>query len=277
MQAVKFDNVNFSYEKGVNAVNSLSLEINKGEYIAVVGRNGSGKSTAAKLINGLILPDSGKVFVDGIETADKDKLFDIRKKVGMVFQNPDNQMVATIVEDDIVFGPENLGVEREEIAKRIEFALNATGTQKFRTRPSSQLSGGQKQRVAIAGALALKPEILILDEATSMLDPLGRKEVTDVVKKLNKEQGMTVISVTHYMEEAVDADRIIVMKNGAVAFTGTPEQVFARESELASCGLCLPHATYIFNRLKEKGLLGGDIVLTDEQLEEKLCALFQNI
>lgn len=277
MQAVKFDNVNFSYEKGVNAVNSLSLEINKGEYIAVVGRNGSGKSTAAKLINGLILPDSGKVFVDGTDTADKDKLFDIRKKVGMVFQNPDNQMVATIVEDDIVFGPENLGVEREEIGKRIEFALNATGTQKFRTRPSSQLSGGQKQRVAIAGALALKPEILILDEATSMLDPLGRKEVTDVVKKLNKEQGMTVISVTHYMEEAVDADRIIVMKNGAVAFTGTPQQVFARESELDSCGLCLPRATYIFNRLKEKGLLSGDIVLTDEQLEEKLCALFQNI
>lgn len=277
MHIVKFDNVNFSYEKGINAVNSLSLEINKGEYVAVLGRNGSGKSTAAKLINGLLLPDSGKVFVDGIDTADKDRLFDIRKKVGMVFQNPDNQMVATIVEDDVVFGPENLGVEREEIGKRIEFALNATGTQKFRSRPASQLSGGQKQRVTIAGALALKPEILILDEATSMLDPLGRKEVTDVVKKLNKEQGMTVISVTHYMEEAVDADRIIVMKNGSVAFTGAPEQVFAREKELFDCGLCLPRATYIFNRLKEKGLLSGDIVLNDEQLEEKLCALFQNI
>lgn len=274
MQAIKFDNVSFSYDKKTKVVDGLSLEIEKGEFVAVVGRNGSGKSTAAKLINGLLMPDSGKVYVNGIDTSVTDDIFAVRSSVGMVFQNPDNQMVATIVEDDVAFGPENLGVRREEIGERIDFALAATGIEKFRDKPSAELSGGQKQRVAIAGVLAVKPQILILDEATSMLDPLGRKEVNEVIKKLN-ENGMTVVTVTHYMEEAVDADRVIVFDGGRVAFSGTPKEVFCREKELVDCGLCLPRATYIFNRLKERGVISGDVVLTGEELEVRLCESYR--
>lgn len=270
MQAIKFDNVSFSYNDGTKVVDGLSLEVEKGEFVAVVGRNGSGKSTAAKLINGLLTPDEGKVYVNGIDTSATNDIFAVRSTVGMVFQNPDNQMVATIVEDDVAFGPENLGVEREEIGRRIDFALGVTGVEKFRDKPSAELSGGQKQRVAIAGVLAVKPQILILDEATSMLDPLGRKEVNEVIRKLNKD-GMTVVTVTHYMEEAVDADRVIVFDGGKVAFSGTPKEVFSREKDLEVCGLCLPRATYIFNRLKERGVISGDVVLTGEELEVRLC------
>lgn len=270
MQAIKFDNVSFSYNDGAKVVDGLSLEVEKGEFVAVVGRNGSGKSTAAKLINGLLTPDEGKVYVNGIDTSATNDIFAVRSTVGMVFQNPDNQMVATIVEDDVAFGPENLGVEREEIGRRIDFALDVTGIEKFRDKPSAELSGGQKQRVAIAGVLAVKPQILILDEATSMLDPLGRKEVNEVIRKLNKD-GMTVVTVTHYMEEAVDADRVIVFDGGKVAFSGTPKEVFSREKDLEACGLCLPRATYIFNRLKERGVISGDVVLTGEELEVRLC------
>ncbi len=270
MQAIKFDNVSFSYNDGAKVVDGLSLEVEKGEFVAVVGRNGSGKSTAAKLINGLLTPDEGKVYVNGIDTSATNDIFAVRSTVGMVFQNPDNQMVATIVEDDVAFGPENLGVEREEIGRRIDFALGVTGIEKFRDKPSAELSGGQKQRVAIAGVLAVKPQILILDEATSMLDPLGRKEVNEVIRKLNKD-GMTVVTVTHYMEEAVDADRVIVFDGGKVAFSGTPKEVFSREKDLEACGLCLPRATYIFNRLKERGVISGDVVLTGEELEVRLC------
>ena len=240
MLAIKLDNVTFAYEEGIFAVNGISLEINQGEYIAVVGRNGSGKSTVAKLINGLISPKEGNVTVFGMNTKEKKDIFEIRKRVGMVFQNPDNQMVATIVEDDIAFGPENIGLPREEIAKRIDFALKATNTEEFRNRPASQLSGGQKQRVAIAGVLAIKPQILILDEATSMLDPKGRAEVNEVIRRLNKEEGITVITVTHYMEEAFEADKIIVMKGGDVAFTGTPEEVFLRKKSLKNAVLHFP-------------------------------------
>lgn len=270
MQAIKFDNVSFSYNDGAKVVDGLSLEVEKGEFVAVVGRNGSGKSTAAKLINGLLMPDEGKVYVNGIDTSATNDIFAVRSTVGMVFQNPDNQMVATIVEDDVAFGPENLGVEREEIGRRIDFALGVTGIEKFRDKPSAELSGGQKQRVAIAGVLAVKPQILILDEATSMLDPLGRKEVNEVIRKLNKD-GMTVVTVTHYMDEAVDADRVIVFDGGKVAFSGTPKEVFSREKDLEACGLCLPRATYIFNRLKERGVISGDVVLTGEELEVRLC------
>lgn len=270
MQAIKFDNVSFSYNDGAKVVDGLSLEVEKGEFVAVVGRNGSGKSTAAKLINGLLTPDEGKVYVNGIDTSATNDIFAVRSTVGMVFQNPDNQMVATIVEDDVAFGPENLGVEREEIGRRIDFALDVTDIEKFRDKPSAELSGGQKQRVAIAGVLAVKPQILILDEATSMLDPLGRKEVNEVIRKLNKD-GMTVVTVTHYMEEAVDADRVIVFDGGKVAFSGTPKEVFSREKDLEACGLCLPRATYIFNRLKERGVISGDVVLTGEELEVRLC------
>lgn len=273
MQAINVQNVNFSYDGKKNVVNNLSLSVNEGEFVAILGANGSGKSTIAKLINALLLPSSGTVTVFGNDTAQKDKLFEIRKSVGMVFQNPDNQMVATIVEDDVAFGPENLGVAREEIAKRIDFALNCTDMQEYRERQLAQLSGGQKQRVAIAGVLAIKPKILILDEATSMLDPKGREEVMDVVKKLNKEQNFTVIAVTHYMEEAIFADRVIVIDNGRVATDGTPQEVFAREDMLEKWGLCLPRATYIFNRLKQAGVLKDydECVLTVERLEEILC------
>lgn len=274
MQAIKFDNVSFSYNDGTKVVDGLSLEVEKGEFVAVVGRNGSGKSTAAKLINGLLTPDEGKVYVNGIDTSATNDIFAVRSTVGMVFQNPDNQMVATIVEDDVAFGPENLGVEREEIGRRIDFALGVTGIEKFRDKPSAELSGGQKQRVAIAGVLAVKPQILILDEATSMLDPLGRKEVNEVIRKLNKD-GMTVVTVTHYMEEAVDADRVIVFDGGKVAFSGTPKEVFSREKDLEACGLCLPRATYIFNRLKERGVISGDVVLTGEELEVRLCESYR--
>ncbi len=278
MQAIKLDNVTFEYEEGIFAVNGISLEINQGEYIAVVGRNGSGKSTVAKLINGLISPKSGSVTVFGMDTKEKKDIFEIRKRVGMVFQNPDNQMVATIVEDDIAFGPENIGVQREEIARRIDFALKATNTEEFRHRPASQLSGGQKQRVAIAGVLAIKPQILILDEATSMLDPKGRAEVNEVIRRLNKEEGITVITVTHYMEEAFEADKIIVMKGGDVAFAGTPEEVFSCEKELEECGLALPRATYIGNRLKEKNIIDKNAkCFTAKDLEVLLCESFAKI
>lgn len=278
MQAIKLDNVTFEYEEGIFAVNGISLEINQGEYIAVVGRNGSGKSTVAKLINGLISPKSGSVTVFGMDTKEKKDIYEIRKRVGMVFQNPDNQMVATIVEDDIAFGPENIGVQREEIARRIDFALKATNTEEFRHRPASQLSGGQKQRVAIAGVLAIKPQILILDEATSMLDPKGRAEVNEVIRRLNKEEGITVITVTHYMEEAFEADKIIVMKGGDVAFAGTPEEVFSCEKELEECGLALPRATYIGNRLKEKNIIDKNAkCFTAKDLEVLLCESFAKI
>ncbi len=278
MLAIKLDNVTFAYEEGIFAVNGISLEINQGEYIAVVGRNGSGKSTVAKLINGLISPKSGSVTVFGMDTKEKKDIFEIRKRVGMVFQNPDNQMVATIVEDDVAFGPENIGLPREEIANRIDFALKATNTEEFRTRPASQLSGGQKQRVAIAGVLAIKPQILILDEATSMLDPKGRAEVNEVIRRLNEEEGITVITVTHYMEEAFEADRIIVMKGGDVVFGGTPEEVFSKEKELEECGLALPRATYIGNRLKEKNIIDKNAkCFTAKDLEVLLCESFAKI
>ena len=273
MQAVKLENVSFSYEDGQFAVNDFSLEINQGEFVAIVGTNGSGKSTVAKLINALLLPNSGKVTVFGMDTQDKKQLFEIRKCVGMVYQNPDNQMVATIVEDDVAFGPENLGVPSEQIKQRIDFALKVTDMESFRHRQSAHLSGGQKQRVAIAGALAINPKILILDEATSMLDPKGREEVMNIVKKLNKEQNMTVIAVTHYMEEAVFADRVIVTNNGQVVMQGTPAQVFSNEQQILKSGLSLPRATYIFNRLKERGVISGESPLTTEQLEQRLCEL----
>lgn len=278
MKIITIENVVYRYEgQDVPALDNLCFDIEEGEFIALVGRNGSGKSTAAKLLNGLVTADSGKVVVLGADASDKDNLFFLRSSVGMVFQNPDNQMVATIVEDDVAFGPENLGVKREEIAERIDFALNATDMQAFRARASEHLSGGQKQRVAIAGVLAIKPKVLILDESTSMLDPKGRSEIMEIVKKLNKENGVTVICVTHYMEEAAEADRVIVMREGKTAFSGTPREVFTRVSELEACGLCLPRPAYVFNKLKAAGILKGDTVLTEKELEGRLCELFARI
>ncbi|HBK02598.1 MAG TPA: energy-coupling factor transporter ATPase [Clostridiales bacterium] len=273
-EAIVFENVCFAYdETEKNVVENLSFKVERGAFVALVGRNASGKSTVAKLVNGLIAPLSGKITVLGFDATDENNTFEIRKRCGIVFQNPDNQMVATIVEDDVAFGPENIGIEREEIGRRIDFALKATGTESFRLSAASKLSGGQKQRVAIAGVLAMKPEILILDESTSMLDPRGRREVMDVVKKLNKD-GMTVVVITHYMDEVTDCDEVLVMGEGKLLKSGTPEEIFADEELLTRAGLELPVPAKIAKLLREKGVKIGR-PLTKEALKDELCELLQ--
>ena len=272
MEAVKFENVKFSYrEDGKDpALNGVTLSIEEGQFVAVLGMNGSGKSTLAKLINALLVPFSGKVEVFGMNTADDKKTFEIRKNAGMVFQNPDNQTVASIVEDDVAFGPENIGVPREEIGKRIDFALNAVGMQEFRKSTPARLSGGQKQRIAIAGVLAILPKIMILDESTAMLDPRGRREVMDVIRRLNREKGMTVILITHFMDEALQADRAIVMHRGEVVMDGAPEEIFARSDELETYNLTLLRAAYVCNKLQEAGMPVRN-AFTAEELAEGIC------
>ncbi len=276
MKAVELQNVSFKYGSGANAsvINNVSLSVEKGEFLCVLGENGSGKSTLAKLINGLLLPNSGEVTVFDKNTKEKKNVYEVRKKVGMVFQNPDNQMVATIVEDDVAFGPENVGVPREEIGERIDFALKAVDMEKFRFVAGQKLSGGQKQRIAIAGALAIKPEILILDESTAMLDPMGRKEVMDVARKLNGD-GMTLITITHYMDEAVRADRVIVLHEGSIVEDGTPEEVFSEPEKLKNYGLDVPRATHIAESLRKRGIPLKSGILTEVELGEELCKLFQ--
>ncbi len=276
MSLIKLKNVSYSYEQNQRVVKDITLNIDKGEYVAIIGHNGSGKSTLAKIMNGLISPE-GEVIVDGFSSHDKKSVFEIRKRVGVVFQNPDNQLVASIVEDDVAFGPENLGVKREEIGKRIEFALNAVGMQDFRHRSPERLSGGQKQRIAIAGVLALNPKALILDESTAMLDPKGREEVLSVVEKLNREQGTTVVTITHYMEEVVRADRVIVMSNGKIVMTGTPKEIFEKKDQILKYGLELPLATVIADKLRAKGVAIPEGILTEQGLVEALCALKQKI
>ena len=273
MSLIELKNVSFSYDKKTDAIKNLSLSIEKGENVAVIGHNGSGKSTLAKLFNALIKPDKGSVIVDGFFSDKKEDLFEIRKRVGVVFQNPENQLVASIVEDDVAFGPENLGVEREEIGKRIDFALKAVDMEEFRHKSPERLSGGQKQRIAIAGVLALKPEVLVLDEATSMLDPKGRKEILGIAEKLNREQGTTIINVTHYMEETVGCDRIFLLKDGELVFCGTPQETFDKVGLIESCGLVLPRATQIANKLKANGIPLPDGILTEERLSGELCKL----
>lgn len=273
MSLITLDNVSFSYDKTTPVIKNVSFSVERGENVAVIGHNGSGKSTLAKLLNALVKADQGKVIVDGIEAQDKNSTFEVRRKVGVVFQNPDNQLVASIVEDDIAFGPENLGVKREEIGKRIDFALKAVGMEKFRKSSPERLSGGQKQRIAIAGVLALMPEVLVLDESTAMLDPIGRKEVLQVVKKLNKENGTTVINITHYMDEVVGCDKVIVINDGAVALIGTPQEIFAQREKLLSIGLELPTSAIIAQKLIDKGVPIKDGVLTERELKDSLCAL----
>lgn len=274
MNAIEIKKLYFKYsEEERFVVSDLDMTVEKGSFVAVVGRNASGKSTLAKLINGLLTPLSGEITVCGLNVGDKDNAFEIRKRCGIVFQNPDNQTVATIVEDDVAFGPENIGAPREEIAERIEFALRSTGTEDFRDRQTSRLSGGQKQRVAIAGVLALRPEILILDESTSMLDPRGRDEVMGVVKKLN-EEGMTVIVITHYMDEVAFCDKVFVMHGGKILKSGTPKEIFEDEKLLETAGLELPVPAKIAKILRKKGV-DINIPLTKEGLKEELCALLQ--
>lgn len=253
--AVTFNDVSFTYTAGEpDAVKNLTLSVKRGEFLSVLGHNGSGKSTLARLICGLLTADKGSVCVWGLDPADRKQVNEVRRHAGIVFQNPDNQMVASIVEDDVAFGPENLGVEREEISRRIEWALSTVGMEEYRTSTPTRLSGGQKQRIAIAGVLAIKPDIIILDEATAMLDPRGRKEVVDVVKKLNKEEGMTVILITHFMEEALLADRAVVMNRGELVAQGTPEEIFEMGDVLETFNLSLPEIGIIRNRLAENGI-----------------------
>ena len=270
MSLLSLKGVSFSYDKKTSVIKDLSLDISKGEYVAIIGHNGSGKSTLAKLFNALVIPDEGEVVVDGMSSKDKKSLFEIRKRVGVVFQNPDNQLVASTVEDDVAFGPENLGYSREEIKERIDFALSSVNMLDFKNSMASRLSGGQKQRIAVAGMLAIKPEVLVLDESTAMLDPKGRKDLLSVAKKLNDE-GMTIITITHYMEEVLFADKVIVMSDGKIVKIGTPKEIFALSDELKSLGLELPLSVYLKNKIeKEVGVNLGDI-MTDDELTEALC------
>ena len=263
MEAIKFEKVSFSYDDGESdifdatvgfSLDEIDFTVEEGEFVAVLGHNGSGKSTLARLSNGLLTANSGNITVFGLDANNPKNLFEIRKQVGIVFQNPDNQTVASIVEDDIAFGPENIGVKREEIGKRIDFALSAVGMQEYRYATTSRLSGGQKQRIAIAGVLALKPRVMILDESTAMLDPKGRKEVIDVVLKLNKEEKITVVLITHFPEEALLADRAVLMNHGKIVKEGKPEYVLKDEESLRACSLTLPKLLKIEKSLKQSGL-----------------------
>ena len=281
MAFIKAENLGYDYprydEDGnvsgtTHAVIDVELDVEPGQFIAILGHNGSGKSTLAKHINALLTPTEGSLWVDGMNTKEEDKLLAIRQKAGMVFQNPDNQIVAAIVEEDVGFGPENLGVPTEEIWKRVEKALAATGMGAFRKNSPNNLSGGQKQRVAIAGVLAMEPKCIILDEATAMLDPNGRKEVLSAVRELNREKGVTVIWITHYMEEVTEADRVIVMDKGRIVMNGTPCEVFARVEELEQMRLSVPQVTRLAYELRQEGVDLPECILTTEELVEALCS-----
>ncbi|MBQ9081431.1 MAG: energy-coupling factor transporter ATPase [Clostridia bacterium] len=278
MRAIEFHNVNFSYggESAFNLKN-INFSLKEGEFVAVLGHNGSGKSTLARLCNGLLRPKEGQITVFGMDALEPKNAFEIRKNVGVVFQNPDNQMVASIVEDDVAFGPENIGVERAEIGERINFALSAVGMEQYRHATPTRLSGGQKQRIAVAGVLAIKPRIIILDESTAMLDPRGRREVMDVILKLNREEKMTVLLITHFMEEALLADRAIVMNKGEIVMQGTPEEIFERYDELEKYNLTLPAVGYICKRLQTQGIAVKDCLKEEELAKEiERCASRQN-
>lgn len=255
MNFISLENVVFSYtddenEKSEkNAVDGVSLDIKKGEFVALLGHNGCGKSTIAKHLNAMLLPDSGRVLIDGDDTSDEEKTYDIRKKVGLVLQNPDNQLVASIVEEDVAFGPENLGIPPQEIRERVDYALKAVGMYEYREHAPFKLSGGQKQRVAIAGILAMLPECIVLDEPTAMLDPNGRDEVLSTLLKLNKEKNITVVLITHYMDEAVLADRVVVMDSGKILTQGTPDQVFSQVELLKKHRLDVPQSTELAHKL----------------------------
>lgn len=265
---IKFDNVSFSYddEDAIKdyAVENISFEVKKGEFVAVLGRNGSGKSTVAKLSNSIYIPSSGKVYADGDDTSVPENELPIRKKVGVVFQNPDNQIVASIVEEEVAFGPENLGVEPAELRRRVDDALKAVGMYEYRRHETHRLSGGQKQRIAIAGMIAMMPQCLVLDEPTAMLDPQGRRDVMQTVKKLNKENGMSVVFITHFMEEAVNADKIIIIDEGKKAAEGTPDEIFAQHSLIKKCGLEIPESAELAELLAARGINLGKTPLTPD-------------
>lgn len=257
------------------AIDGVDVDIKKGDFVAVLGHNGSGKSTLAKHVNGLLLPTEGTVWVGDMDTRDEEHIWDVRKTAGMVFQNPDNQIIGNIVEEDVGFGPENIGVPTEEIWKRVEESLKAVGMTAYRLQSPGKLSGGQKQRVAIAGVMAMKPECIILDEPTAMLDPNGRREVIRTIHELNRAEGITVLLITHYMEEAIEADRIIVMDDGRIVMDGQPREIFSRVKELKSHGLDVPQVTELAWELKEAGMPLTDGILSREELVEQLVPLLR--
>ena len=253
------------------AVNDVNLDIEPGQFIAILGHNGSGKSTLAKHMNALLVPTEGTLWVDGIDTSKEENVWKVRQKAGMVFQNPDNQIIGTVVEEDVGFGPENLGVPTEDIWKRVDKALAAVGMLAFREKSPNKLSGGQKQRVAIAGVVAMKPKCIVLDEPTAMLDPNGRKEVLKTLRELNEKEGVTVILITHYMEEVIYADQVFVMDEGEVVLTGTPREIFSQVDELKKYRLDVPQVTMLAHELKKEGIEIPDGILTIDELVDALC------
>lgn len=274
---IRIEDLLFEYrrddeEEPVTAVNHVSLDIRRGSFTAIIGRNGSGKSTLAKNVNALLLPSGGAVYVNGFRTTDDDKLWEIRQTAGMVFQNPDNQLVSSIVEDDVAFGPENLGIPPKEIRSLVDEALRSVKMYQHRKKAPHLLSGGQKQRVAIAGVVAMRPECIILDEPTAMLDPLGRQEVMEIIQKLHRE-GITILLITHYMEEAARADRVVIMDDGKVALDGTPQEVFAHEEEIRQLSLDVPFAVELAARLRRRGVEIPLGIIDEEGLVDCLCKL----
>ena len=273
---IEVNNVSFEYitdENTLKAIDNLDLQVKEGEFVAIIGHNGSGKSTLSKNLNAILFPTEGNILINKMDTREEDKLWDIRQTAGMVFQNPDNQIVATVVEEDVAFGPENLGIEPKLIRERVKEALASVGITELKDRQPHLLSGGQKQRVAIAGIIAMRPKCIIFDEATAMLDPSGRKEVINVIEKLNKEENITVLHITHYMEEAVEADRVIVMDKGRKVLEGTPREVFRNVKMLKEIGLDVPYMTELATSLKEEGIEIDDDILTVDEMVVKLCQL----
>ena len=285
---IKVENLCFDYSdneketqnKKMPALSDVSFEVFRGEYIAVLGHNGSGKSTLAKLINMILTPTSGKIYIDGVETTredfSEDDVFDVRHKIGMVFQNPDNQLVATVVEEDVAFGPENLGLAREEIGRRVKGALSLVGMTEYAKHAPHKLSGGQKQRVAIAGIIAMKPEVIIFDESTAMLDPLGRHKVVDIMERLNRDEGITVINITHYMEEAARADRVLVINDGKLIFDGAPKRIFKHVDELHEIGLEAPQGRELIHELLKAGFEIDTNALSEEECTAALIGYLEN-
>ena len=274
---ISIKNLSFKYdyedENAKQILKDIDLEIKEGEFLALLGHNGSGKSTLAKLINGLLIPGEGDVLVDGMNTKNEEEIWNIRRNAGMVFQNPDNQLVATIVEDEVAFGPENLGIEPDEIRKRVDKALEDVGMSDYKKNAPHLLSGGQKQRVAIAGILAMSPKYIILDEPTAMLDPSGRREVIDTLVKLNKEENKTIILITHYMEEAAISDRVVVMEDGNIVISGKPREVFSQVEEIKKLGLDVPQVTELAHELKKDGIEISTEVLNIEEMVKEICHL----
>ena len=276
---LEFDNVSYAYDEEPEngevqyAVKNVSFKIRAGEFVAVLGSNGSGKSTLAKLSNSIYIPTSGKVFADGLDTSLPENEFEARKKIGVVFQNPDNQIVASIVEEDVAFGPENLGLPPAEIRQRVDNALKETGMYEYRLHETHRLSGGQKQRIAISGILAMQPECIVLDEPTAMLDPKGRADVLKTIKRLNKERGVTIVLITHFMDEAANADRVIIINDSVLAADSTPEKVFSDPALLKKCGLGVPEAVELAGKLREKGIRFNGKIVTEEDFVSEFSKL----